>query len=344
MTFRVGILGGGGISSTHARAAREITEVEITAVCGENKEKVAGLAEECGAKPFFDLGAFLDSSLLDIVLIGSPSGLHAEQAIEAARRGIHVLAEKPVAITTKQADRLIEECERAGVKLGVFFQDRFAPDVMRLKVMLDEGALGRPFLVSGRVKWHRPAQYYKGSRWRGTWALDGGGALMNQAIHTVDLLLWLIGDVSRVSARAVTALHDIEVEDTVVAMIEFSNGAVGTFEAATSAYPGYPRRIEVTGSEGSFILEDNKLVTCDLRSNPAPAPREESNAGDNRAATHTISDASGHRRVIEDFLNAISANRSPACDGHHARRSVEMVEAIYESSRIGGPVSLAKHD
>ena len=344
MTFRLGILGGGGISSTHARAAREIAGVEITAVCGENKEKVARLAEECGARPFFDLKAFFDSDLLDIVLIGSPSGLHAEQGIEAARRGIHVLAEKPVAITTKQADRLIEACERAGTKLGVFFQDRFAPDVLRLKRLLDEGALGRVFLVSGRVKWYRPAQYYKGSRWRGTWALDGGGALMNQAIHTVDLLLWLTGDVSRVSAKALTALHDIEVEDTVVATMEFSNGAVGTFEGATSAYPGYPRRIEVTGSEGTVILEDNRLIACDLMSKTAPTPEEKSDAGDNRAATHTISDASGHRRVLEDFLNAISANRSPACDGHQARRSVEMVEAIYESSRIGGPVLLAKHD
>ena len=184
---------------------------------------------------------------MDIVAIGSPSGLHAEQGIAAARRGLHVLSEKPLDITTRRADELIDACAAAGVKLGVFFQDRLRPAVARIKRMLDDGELGKPVMIAGRVRWYRPPEYYSGSKWRGTWTLDGGGALMNQAIHTVDLVQWLFGPVARVSAAVATRVHEIEVEDTAAAVLEFTSGAIGTIEAATSLFPGYPRRIEVTG-------------------------------------------------------------------------------------------------
>jgi UDP-N-acetyl-2-amino-2-deoxyglucuronate dehydrogenase len=347
MTWRIGILGGGNISQTHARAAREIEGAEIVAVCGQNTEKVRRLADECGAAAYNDLVSFLQRELMDVALIGSPSGLHAEQAIIAARRGLHVLVEKPLAINIEQADAMIAECEKARVKLGVFFQDRFAPEIIKLKSMIDDGRLGKPFLVSAKVKWHRPPEYYKGSRWRGTWALDGGGALMNQGVHTVDLLLWLMGDVSRVYAKAITAMHDIEVEDTAVAALEFSNGAICALEAATSAFPGYPRRIEITGAEGTIILEGDRIISCDLRgafSQPIDLgqPISEQAADDDaRSKSHMISDASGHRRVIEDFLQAIANDGSPLCDGHQARQSVRLIQAIYESSRTGEPVALA---
>jgi predicted dehydrogenase len=341
MTWRVGILGGGGISQTHARAAREIEGVEIVAVCGQNTEKVKRLADESRAVAYHDVDSFLQHELMNVALIGSPSGLHAQQAILAARRGLHVLVEKPLAINIEQADAMIAECEKARVKLGVFFQDRFAPEISKLKTLIDGGGLGKPFLVSAQVKWHRPPQYYESSRWRGTWALDGGGALMNQGVHTVDLLLWLMGDVSRVYAKAITALHDIEVEDTVVATLEFSNGAICAFEAATSAFPGYPRRIEITGAEGTIIVEGDRITSCDLRA-ALPEPVSEQTANDDgRSSSHLISDASGHRRIIEDFLQAIANDGSPLCDGHQGRQSVELIQAIYESSRRGEPVKLA---
>src|SRR6266849_6311984 len=263
--IHIGIIGGGNISDTHARATREIDGVEIAAIYGTNREKSARLAQTYGAKLYDDLGAFLEHQPMQIVLIGSPSGLHAEQGIAAARRGLHVLVEKPIDITTERADALIDECARANVKLGVFFQDRVAPGVRRLKELVDDGQIGKPILVSGRVKWYRPPEYYSGSRWRGTLALDGGGALMNQGVHTVDLLLWLMGDVERVYAKAKTALHKIEAEDTVVATLEFANGAIGTLEAATSVYPGYSRRVELTGSEGTIILEQDQIIAADLR-------------------------------------------------------------------------------
>lgn len=338
--IHIGIIGGGNISETHARAAREINGVELSAIYGYNQEKVARLCELYGGAAYEDLPGFLAHKPMDLVMIGSPSGLHAEQGIAAARRGLHVLVEKPLDITTDSADALIRECERAGVKLGVCFQDRVAPDICRLKQLVADGRLGKPILVSGRVKWYRPPEYYSGPRWRGTWALDGGGALMNQGVHTVDLLLWLMGDVERVSAKAITALHDIEVEDTVVVTLEFANGAIGTLEAGTAVYPGYPRRIELTGSEGTIILEQDCIISADLRTPVTDAvgsPAKNTNAS---ATSPVVSDVSGHKRILEDFLGAIETNGSPRCDGPEGRRSVELVQAIYESSRTGQPVTL----
>jgi UDP-N-acetyl-2-amino-2-deoxyglucuronate dehydrogenase len=344
MTFHIGILGGGNISQTHARAARGIDGAEITAVCGSDMEKVRRLADSFGGSAHEDFESFLNHKPMEVVLIGSPSGLHAGQGIRAARRGLHMLIEKPVAIATGQADELIAECEKAGVKLGVFFQDRVAPDILKLKELIDAGRLGKLFLASAHVKWYRPEGYYKDSRWRGTWALDGGGALMNQGIHTVDLLLWLMGDVTSVWSKAITALHDIEVEDTAVAALEFSSGAIGTLEAATSAYPGQPRRLEVTGSEGTIILEGDRIASANLRTPLPDLVGEKAKADDERSASPTISDARGHRKMIEDLLLAIESDGTPLCDGHQARRSVELVQAIYQSSRTGQPVKLATGD
>jgi len=274
-----------------------------------------------------------------IVLIGTPSGLHAEHAIAAANHGLHVLVEKPIDITVDRTDALIDACEKANVKLGVFFQDRVSPDILKLKGLIDSGKLGKPVLMSARVKWFRPSEYYEQSQWRGTWALDGGGAMMNQGIHTVDLLLWLLGDVVSIQAKARTALHDIEVEDTVVASLEFSSGAIGTLEAATSVYPGYPRRLELTWSEGTIIVENDRVVSADLRT-PIPELRfEQPRSEDDRSTTPVISDTRGHRTMIEDFIHAIQTNGTPICDGYQARRSVEVVQAIYESSRTGQAVN-----
>jgi len=196
--------------------------------------------------------------------------------------------------------------------------------------------LGTPFLASARVKWYRPPEYYAASRWRGTWALDGGGALMNQGIHTLDLLLWLMGEVNTVWARAITARHNIEVEDTLVAALQFAGGALGTLEATTAVYPGYPRRLEISGALGTIIVENDRVTRADLRGASLDWPAQTEQAADERAVSPVISDAHGHRRIIEDFLQAIANDGRPLCDGRAARRSVALVEAIYESARAGG--------
>jgi UDP-N-acetyl-2-amino-2-deoxyglucuronate dehydrogenase len=345
-TINVGILGAGNISDTHARAAREIPGVEVVAVHGQNLTKAARLAELYGGRAYDRLEEFLDHRPMDLVAIGSPSGLHAEQGITAAARGLHVLVEKPIDINTKRADTLIAAADRAGVKLGVFFQDRLKPDVVRMKAMVAAGALGTPIVASGRVKWYRPPDYYSASRWRGTNAFDGGGALINQAIHTLDVLLHLMGPIARVDARVATRLHRIEVEDTAVAMLEFENGALGVFEASTAVFPGYARRVEITGSNGTLVLDHDQLVTVDLKeprgglgadaatATPAAAPAN--------AASPTVADATPHRRVLEDFIRAIRTSTTPACDGREGRRSVAVVEAIYASARTGQSVAVGQ--
>ncbi len=338
--IQVGILGGGNISETHARAVQQTEGAEIAAVYGQNQEKAARLGQLYGGTVYESLQTFLEHQPMDMVVIGSPSGLHAEQGIAAARRGLHVLVEKPLDVDLDRADELIAECEQAGVKLGVFFQDRVAPGICRLKELIDAGRLGKLILVSARIKWYRPPEYYSGSRWRGTLALDGGGALINQGVHTLDLLLWLLGDVERVYAKAITALHDIESEDTVVATLEFSSGVIGTLEAGTSIYPGYARRLELSGSEGTIVLEHDRIISADLRQ-----PWEEialiAGQDTNLSATSpVVSDVRGHQRILEDFLRAIATNGGPLCDGHEGRRSLELAQAIYESSRTGLSVTL----
>jgi predicted dehydrogenase len=307
---RIGILGAGGISDTHVRAAHEIEGVQVVAVHGANRDKAAALARLAGAVPYDHLDAFL-AHPMDIVAIGSPSGLHAEQAIAAVQRGLHVLVEKPLDTTPQKIDALIAEADRSRAKVGVFFQERLIPEIAAIKTAITEGRIGSPVFISGRLPWYRPPEYYTRSRWRGTRALDGGGALMNQGIHTVDLLLWLFGPVARVLGRTANRLHRIEVEDTAVATIEFENGALGSVDATTAAAPGFPRRLEVTGTEGTLVHEDAASRTA------------------------AVADATPHRRVMEDFIRAVRTGAAPACDAREGRRSVAVIDAIYRSARSG---------
>lgn len=339
MTVHIGLIGGGNISETHARAAREIAGVSIAAVYGTNQPKVARLSAEYGATPYADFDKFLAHRPMELVAIGSPSGLHAEQGIAAARKGLHVLTEKPLDISTACADELIAAAAEAGVKLGLFFQDRFKTDLIRLKEWVDAGILGKLILVDARVKWFRPASYYGDSRWRGTLRFDGGGALINQAIHTVDLLLWVCGEVSAVQAVRRTALHNIEAEDALVALLEFKNGAIASLQATTSAFPGYPRRVELTGSQGTAIVEHDRLLAADLRKPPKDflSTGNDQNAS---ASSATVSDVRGHKAVLIDFLHAIETNGAPRCSGIEGRRSLALVEAIYAACASGKRIEL----
>jgi UDP-N-acetyl-2-amino-2-deoxyglucuronate dehydrogenase len=363
--INIGLIGAGNISDTHARAATAIPGVAIAAVHAPTLEHAQRLAARHGAVAYDTLEGLLSHRPLEMVAIGSPSGLHADQGIAAARQRLHVLVEKPIDVTTARTDALIAEAARAGVTLGVIFQDRLKLDVQRLKALVAGGRLGSPILATAAVKWYRAPSYYRDSRWRGTRSLDGGGALINQGVHTVDLLLWLFGPVRRVYAKAGAKLHQIEVEDTAVAVLEFENGALGTLEAATSAFPGYSRRIELTGSNGTVILDGDTLAAVDLqdateaeKARPAAGPasasaptglRRDKEAGHYvpgaspatvSAASPIVADASAHQRVFEDFLRAVEQRTAPCCDGHGGRASVALIEAIYTSARTDRPVEL----
>lgn len=343
MTIHVGLVGAGNISGTHARACSGLPNVRVAAVYAPTRTNAARLAAESGAATCDTLEALLAHRPLDMVAIGSPSGLHAEHGIAAARAGLHVLVEKPIDITVERADALIRATTDAGVTLGVIFQDRFKPAVRRLKAIVDEGRLGSPVLASARVKWYRPPSYYSGSAWRGTRALDGGGALINQAVHTVDLLLWLFGPVRRVYGKVATRVHAIDVEDTAVATLEFASGALGTIEATTAAYPGYARRLELTGANGTAILDGDALVAVDLKDGSgASGPHEDvaPHAAPENVASPVVSDVGAHRAVFDDFIRAMRTGGRPCCDGADGRRSVEVIEAIYRASATGAPVTL----
>jgi len=340
MTIHVGILGAGGISDTHARAAAAIPGVKVVAVHGHNPEKAERIAAEHGARAYAEAEAFFAHKPMDMVAIGSPSGRHREQIIACARASLHVLVEKPMTLTPEEADEAMMACKAARVQLGVIFQDRLQPDVVRLKRFLDERGLGRIHLVTADVKWYRPPEYYAKSQWRGRPALDGGGAVINQGIHTLDLLLHLLGDVESLFARTRTAAHAIEVEDTAVATLQFRSGALGTYESTTAAFPGYKRRVEISGDAGTVVFEHDRLVAADLR--PAAPPLAVSPAtGDAESASSPIvSDATPHRRVFEDFVEAIAKGRRPMCDGLEGRRSLVLVQALYASARWGALVTL----
>jgi UDP-N-acetyl-2-amino-2-deoxyglucuronate dehydrogenase len=343
VTVHVGLIGAGNISETHARAASAIPDVKIAAVHAPTHDHAERLARAHDAVAYDTLEALLDHRPMEMVAIGSPSGLHAEHGMAAARRGLHVLVEKPLEVTTGRADAFIAEAARAGVVLGVMFQDRLKPDVVRLKALVDAGDLGRPILGTARVKWHRAGSYYRDSRWRGTKALDGGGALINQAIHTVDLLLWCFGPVGRVFGNTATSVHAIEAEDTAVAVLEFTNGALATVEATTAAFPGYTRRLELTGSEGTAMLDGDRLVNVDLRGGGGPIVRADADPAAEAvsAASPVVADASAHQRLFEDFIRALSHGSAPACDGASGRVSVAVIEAIYRSAASGLPVELS---
>jgi predicted dehydrogenase len=309
-----------------------IPGARVVAVYGPTRQRAEAVAQASGAAAFDDLDRFFEIPV-DMVAIGTPSGLHGAHGAAAIRHGAHVLVEKPIEISTARADALIADADRAGVTLGVIFQDRLKPDVRRLKSRVEEGTLGTILLARAQVPWWRPPEYYRDSRWRGTWALDGGGALMNQGVHTVDLLLWLCGPVARVSGRTATRFHKIEVEDTAVAVLEFASGALATLEASTCVNPGRPRRIEIAGSRGTAILEGDELIPGDGR--PAGPPPI-------NVASPVVADASSHRDVITDFMRAVRDGGRPCCDGREGRRSVALVEAIYQSSRTGLPVDVGQ--
>lgn len=336
--MRVGFTGGGNITDTHIRAVQDVPGLQPVGVCGSNAAKVGALASRYGLIAAPSLASLLDQTPLDIVCIGSPSGVHADEIALSAARGSHVLCEKPLDVTVQRADTAIEAVERAGVSLGLFFQDRCTPAFREVRAALQEGRLGRLLLADARVKWYRPPEYYQTAAWRGTPSLDGGGALMNQGIHTVDLLLYLLGDVTAVQARAATMLHDIAVEDTLVATMEFASGPVGTLQATTAAYPGYPRRVEITGTEGTVVLEHDRIVGWDLRSGHVEGTTLTS--ATRSASTAVVADASPHRRVVEDFVASLREQRRPACDAREGRRSLVLAEALYASARSGHRVEI----
>lgn len=328
----IGILGCGNIASLHAQAIRLVPGLKLVSVCSRSRDSAERLGSKFGVTAYSDLKKFLDDPTLQAVSICTPSGIHADLGVPAARAGRHVLVEKPIDVSLEKADSLIRACDSAGVKLAVAFQSRHLDAPRLLKSAVESGRLGKPILGNAHIKWYRKPEYYASNSWRGTLVMDGGGALINQAIHTVDLLRWIMGPVAGVSAYSDKLLHPgIEAEDTLVAVVKFQNGALGIIEAATSAYPGFKRRVEITGTEGTVILDGDNLTTWALRDGSANPSASAGDVSDGSADPMAI-DCEGHRRIMADFASAIRDQRKPLVDGRDGRQSLELVRAIYDSA------------
>ncbi len=341
------IVGCGMIAEYHARAIQEIPNARLVAVQSRNRanaERIAALVGGCDI--YTDLDEMLRRKDIHIVNVCTPSGAHMEPAVAAAEAGKHVVVEKPLEITLARCDRIIEACDRAGVKLCTIFPSRFSEANRLIKEAIDAGRFGRLTLGDTYVKWWRTQEYYDSGDWRGTWQLDGGGALMNQSIHNVDLLYWFMGDVVEIQAFTATLAHErIEVEDTAVACLRFKSGALGVIEGTTSAYPGLPKRCEIHGDSGTAIVEQDAITFWQFR-NETPEDEQireryrqlaaaAGGAADPRGITHH-----GHMEQLKDFLRAIDRNEDPLIDGREGRKSVEIILAIYKAASSGQKVRL----
>lgn len=334
------IIGCGMIAKFHAKAIGELKGSELVACHSRSIDKANEFAAAFGGTGYDDLRKMLANPEVDVVTICTPSGAHLEPGLEAAKAGKHVLVEKPLEVTTARCDKLIDACSKAGVQLGTIFPSRFHKSAQLMKSAAEQGRFGTVSLAAAYVKWFRTQAYYDSGEWRGTWELDGGGALMNQAIHSVDLLLWLMGPVKSVSAMTALRAHErIEVEDAANAILEFESGALGTIEATTAAYPGTLKRIEIAGSLGSAILEEEALKQWSfsrmIKSDAKIAEQMSTNVTGGGAADPAAIGHNAHRDLFANFLQGIKKGLPCSIDGLEGRRSVELISAIYRSAKRG---------
>lgn len=341
MAVGFGIVGCGMISRFHARAIAELKGAKLVACYNRTLPAAEKLAEEFGCEAYDDLDRMLNRSDLQIVTIATVSGAHLEPTLAAARAGKHVIVEKPLEITLSRCDAMIKACEAAGVLLATIFPSRFHHSAQLMKQAVEQGRFGRLTLADAYVKWYRTQQYYDSGAWRGTWELDGGGALMNQAIHSVDLLTWLMGPVAEISSFTGTLAHErIAVEDVAVAALKFANGALGVIEATTAAYPGSLKRIEIHGDAGTAVLREEDITTWDfakpraadqkIREAMASKTTTGGGAADPKAIGHH-----GHAALFKEVLAAATKGRALSCDGREGRRAVEIILGLYKAAETG---------
>ncbi|HEX7003603.1 MAG TPA: Gfo/Idh/MocA family oxidoreductase [Trueperaceae bacterium] len=343
------VVGTGNISAAHIDSIERLPNARLVGVLGRSPEQARDLARKHDAKAYDDLNSLVADDEVEVVCVCTPSGAHLEPAVAAAQAGKQVVVEKPLEVTVERARRIIEAAEQAGVKLATIFMARFSDSHRLLKRTIEAGELGRLLQADASVKWYRSQAYYDSSDWRGTWALDGGGALMNQAIHAVDMLLWLMGPIQEVFAYAATLAHErLEVEDTLVAVLRYANGGLGQLSAATSLFPGQPKVMDIHGDKGYVRVKDDSIEQWQL-AGVSDEERERLLGRYSAQASGTFSDPmamsfENHRRQLEEFLRAVETDVGPLVDGYEGLRSVEVAEAIYRSARTGAPVELATRD
>ncbi len=338
-TVRFGLLGSGVIARFHARAIEKIPEARLVGVCGSSGERAQAFAREMGIKVYATIEEMAQSPEVDAVCICTPSGLHTRQAVLMMNHQKHIVVEKPMSLSLEEADLLIETARKTGVKVCVISQFRFSPAVVAIREAIAQGAFGKIVSGSLSMQYYRSEEYYCSADWRGTWAMDGGGALMNQGIHGIDVFRSLMGPVKSIFALTRTQTRPIEVEDCAAAVLEFANGAIGTIQASTTCYPGYPRNIAVYGDQGSVILEEDSILSWNL---PIPCPLPVGARAENVASSDPKAiDVTGHTNQIQNLVNAILRDEPLLSDASTGRLPLEIILGIYESSNTGQKVELS---
>lgn len=341
-SFNVGIVGAGTIGEVHARALEGVNRANVVAIADPREDAGRKLADSCGATWYANYLDLLAQPDIGVVVLGTPSGLHPEQAILAAQAGKHVITEKPMSITHDGSTRMIEAVDRAGVHMAVIFQNRLSRDVYRAKRAVEQGLIGQPILGSASVFWHRTQSYYDANGgWRGTWALDGGGALINQSIHTIDLLQWLMGGVASVQAHIATLSHQIEAEDAASASVRFHSGAVGSILVTTSAQKDHPARVELVGTEGRVTIENNIVTLFEGTGDLSDDLLNDDDLNVVRDWKPNEGFGEGHRRQLRLIFEALASGNVPPVPGREARKAVDVILGIYESARTGMRISIA---
>jgi predicted dehydrogenase len=342
-TWNFGIVGSGLIADFHARAIGDIPNAKFTACCDKIFDRAKKLADKYGARAFDSYEAMVQSKDVDIVTIATPSGLHMEPTIAAARVGKHVLCEKPLEITLERIDAMIDAHAKAGTRLGGIFPYRFNNLMLPLRDAIRAGRFGTITYAGVYVPWWRTDEYYKDS-WHGTWKLDGGGALMNQSIHMIDMLCDLMPPIESVQAYAATLGHKMEAEDTAARSFATRVARWASFYGTTSSFPGQYRRFEITGTRGTAVNVENSITLWEF-ADKHPDDIEVRKQfmkieGGGGVADPAAISYENHRRNFQAFLDALESGEHFWIDGPEARKAVQVILAIYESARTGKLVRL----
>ena len=337
----VAIVGTGLAARMHAAGLRLLAEADLRGAVGTSEGKSRAFAAAEGLpRSYRDLESCLQDPEVAVVHLCTPPHTHVEIAPRVAAAGRHLLIDKPIARTVAEADRIIAACDRAGVRLGGLFQHRDIPMCRAVRDAVASGQIGPIHLADCVVKWWRTEEYYRGSAWRARYATEGGGALINQAIHSIDLLQWLAGPVVEVCGHVATAVHAIETEDVGVAVLRLQGGGLAVLEGSTAAYPGFPERVSLHGSRGSVVLDEGRRRVEWYLHGQEPRVEEFGLAQGNASDPAAVS-PEAHASAFRHFLQAVRAGRPPEVDGREARKALEIVEAVYRSAGAGGrPVAL----
>ncbi|WP_010283024.1 Gfo/Idh/MocA family protein [Bacillus timonensis] len=332
-TTGFGIIGCGIIAEVHAKGILETDEARLIGVYDSIQTKAVDFAKKYQVISFSSLEEMLHNDEIDVICICTPSGIHPEQTVQVAKAKKHILVEKPMAIKMDDYSRMVEACEENNVLISTVFPRRMSPQAQFARKIIQEGKLGRLSLCSGYVKIYRDQHYYDSAGWRGTWEMDGGGAMMNQGIHTVDMLQWLVGPVASLYGKAKAVLRDIEVEDTVISLLEFKNGAMGVLEITTTAFEGKGQVLSIHGEKGTLVIQEDTITVLEVEGEKIEIPSFE--------PFKVIPD--GHRIQIKDMALAVQEQRSPIVPGTEGKHSLEIILGTYESSTTGKEVSFL-HD